>query len=154
MTDQEERDLQEKYDQRRPYQPDAVPHGDRPDTMRFRRAGTQEAAALPEHAGVDASAVQRDDDELCAATTQGREREAATGRVRCGITVVVDAEEQAWTRQRVPFGSSESAAPYGRRSGVEHVNAEIKPRPAPGTRNSRQDHILPGAVRTTGPQSS
>lgn len=44
----------------------------------------------------------------------------------CGITVVVDAEQQAWTRQHVPFGSTEWAALYGRRSGVEHINAEIK----------------------------
>jgi hypothetical protein len=57
------------------------------------------------------------------AIRDGKRGEPVSG---CGITVVVDAEEQAWTRQRTPFGSSEWAALYGRRSSVEHINAEIK----------------------------
>ena len=126
MTDQEKRDLQEKYDQRRPYQLDAVPHGERPGTMRFRGPALKKRLRCP-----NTPASMRAPFSVPTTSCAPRPRKEANRKqppaaCGCGITVVVDAEEQAWTRQRVPFGSTEWAALYGRRSGVEHVNAEIK----------------------------
>lgn len=125
MSDQDKRDLQARYDERRPYQLDAVPHGDRTGTMRFRGPalkGRLRCRNTPASSRAPFSVP----------TTTCPPRPPAVGGkpaphvCGCAITVVVDAEEQAWTRQRVPFGGTEWAALYGRRSGVEHVNAEIK----------------------------
>ena len=125
LPDAAKRDLQAKYDERRPYQLDPVPHGDRPGTMRFRGpalsrrvrcVNTPESLRAP-YSVPATKCPKRPVDK------DGKRGEPVCG---CGITVVVDAEEQAWTRQKTPFGSTEWAALYGRRSGVEHINAEIK----------------------------
>ena len=126
MTDQEKYDLQAKYEQRRPYQLDAVPHGDRTGTMRFRGPALKKRLRCPntpESMRAPYSVPTTSCPPRPPRDKDGKQSPPACG---CGVTVVVDAEEQAWTRQRAPFGTTEWAALYGRRSGVEHFNAEIK----------------------------
>lgn len=49
-----------------------------------------------------------------------------TAACGCGITMTVEADTQLWARQRLAWGTTEWAASYGRRSGVEHYNSELK----------------------------
>ncbi|PVU82933.1 hypothetical protein DDP54_07850 [Cellulomonas sp. WB94] len=125
LSDAAKRELQGKYDERRPYQLDPVPHGDRPGTMRFRGPALSRRVRCvntPESLRAPYSVPAT----TCPKRPVDKDGNRGAPVCGCGVTVVVDAEEQAWTRQRTPFGSTEWAALYGRRSGVEHINAEIK----------------------------
>lgn len=126
MTDQDKRDLQAQYDQRRPYQLDTVPHGDRTGTLRFRGPALKKHVRCHNTPESMRAAYDVPTTNCPKRPPKGKDGKPSRPVCGCGITVVVHAEEQAWTRQRVPFGTTEWAALYGRRSGVEHINAEIK----------------------------
>lgn len=44
----------------------------------------------------------------------------------CSVTLTVEADTELKNRQRLPWGTTEWAASYGRRSGVESINSEAK----------------------------
>ncbi|WP_315093452.1 transposase [uncultured Cellulomonas sp.] len=115
MADEAKRELQEQYNERLPYRFDAVPHGTRPGSQRLR------GPAVKKHVRClnTPRSMRANFDRPTTNCTPGEE-------CGCGTTVVVHAEEQARERQRIPFGTTEWAASYGRRSAIEHFNAEIK----------------------------
>lgn len=125
MTEREKRELQARYDERKPYQLDGVRHGDRPGTMRFRGPALKARVRCPNNPQSMRAPYDRPTT-TCPPRPKGADGKPGPASCGCSLTVVVDAEEQAWTRQRVAFGGTEWSALYGRRSAVESFNAELK----------------------------
>lgn len=116
MTAGEKAELAEQFDKRRPY---AFQWMGRPDPRTGARR--MRGPALKNKVRcVNVPATSRTDYNRPTTTCK---RGEACG---CGATVTVEVEDQAWTRQARPWGSTEWAASYGRRNAVELYNSELK----------------------------
>lgn len=124
MDDAEKIALHAKYDKRKPYA--FAPFG-KPDPRtgaeRYRGPALRKILRCPSDPRSMRLGHDRKTTECQKATDTNGKRLRHCG---CALTVTVDADEFARERQELLWGTTDHAASYGRRNGVENVNSYAK----------------------------
>lgn len=125
MSAAEKAELSEKYDERLPYMFEPMTAPDpRTGARRYRGPAVKRPRLRCPNNPVS---MRKGYDLPTTKCTKVKKPDGTMGAAcGCGLTLTVEADTELKNRQRLAWGTTAWAASYGRRSGVEAVNAELK----------------------------